>query len=132
MNAPQSDKAKFKEAFNERLMQLSLNTLHLADMLRKNPTLWPVSDQVVRSATSIGANVHEARGASSKRDYAHFFSIALKSAHETAFWLTMIMRYDTTFREQIQPMEKENGEIIKALQSAVLTMQGKKRDIQQS
>ena len=69
---------KWKKEFSARLIQFSVDVLHFADTLRKNPTMWPVSDQVVRSSTSVGANINEAQGAGSKKDFAYFFQIALK------------------------------------------------------
>jgi len=47
-------------------------------------------DQLVRSATSIGANVVEGRAGSSKKDWKNFYVIALKSANETKYWLCLI------------------------------------------
>ena len=47
-------------------------------------------DQLIRSATSIGANVVEGRAGSSKKDWKKFYTIALKSANETKYWLCLI------------------------------------------
>jgi four helix bundle protein len=49
-----------------------------------------IFDQLIRSATSIGANVVEGNAGSSKKDFANFFKIALKSANETKYWLCLI------------------------------------------
>lgn len=48
-----------------------------------------VSNQVIRSGTSIGANVREAQGAESKRDFIHKMRISLKEAEETNYWLSL-------------------------------------------
>jgi four helix bundle protein len=47
-------------------------------------------DQLIRSGTSIGANVIEGRAGTSKKDWKNFFAIALKSANETKYWLCLI------------------------------------------
>ena len=47
-------------------------------------------DQLIRSATSIGANIVEGKAGSSKKDWKKFFVIALKSANETKYWLCLI------------------------------------------
>ena len=47
-------------------------------------------DQLLRSATSIGANVVEGKSGSSKKDWKNFYVIALKSANETKYWLCLI------------------------------------------
>ncbi len=49
-----------------------------------------ISKQLLRSATSIGANVHEASAAFSKRDFVHKMSIASKEARETQYWLKIL------------------------------------------
>jgi four helix bundle protein len=49
-----------------------------------------ISKQLLRSATSIGANVHEASAAFSKKDFAHKMSIASKEARETQYWLKLL------------------------------------------
>ncbi len=82
-------KEKFKREFRERLIKFSVSILHYTDDIKKKRTLWPIADQIERSATSVGANIMEARGASSERDYIKFFETALKSAHETQYWFTV-------------------------------------------
>jgi four helix bundle protein len=49
-----------------------------------------ISKQLLRSATSIGANVHEASAAFSKKEFAHKMSIASKEARETQYWLKLL------------------------------------------
>lgn len=49
-----------------------------------------VFDQVLRSGTSIGANIEEGKSGSSTRDFRKFYIIALKSANETKYWLSLI------------------------------------------
>ena len=64
-------------------------------------------DQLVRSGTSIGANVVEGKAGSSKRDWRKFYVIALKSANETKYWLCLI-------RDTIEEVNKKKlGELIK-------------------
>ena len=50
---------------------------------------WKLADQLFRSGTSIGANVHAAQNAESRADFVHKFKIAAKEAEETSFWLTI-------------------------------------------
>ena len=64
---------EWKKQFSVRLITFSVNILKLADGLQKESVLRPVSDQLVRSATSVGANVTEAQGAGSTKDFAKLF-----------------------------------------------------------
>lgn len=89
--------------------------------------MWPVVDQVVRSASSVGANVVEAKASSSKRDYIKFFEIALKSANETIYWLMVIEETtDQKIKAKSIKLKQEVIEISKILGSSVLTLKGKK------
>jgi four helix bundle protein len=69
--------------------QFSLKIIELTsklDSLNKRP----ISFQLLKSGTSIGANVHEAQHAESKADFIHKLKIAAKEAHETEYWLKLI------------------------------------------
>jgi four helix bundle protein len=79
----QNHTSKNKDDFRERCYDYSIKTIRLINTLPDKRTFWSVSDQLLRSATSIGANIVEAKSASSKRDYIKYFEIALKSANET-------------------------------------------------
>jgi four helix bundle protein len=72
------------------------------------PDLAPhLARQVLRSGTSIGANLEEARAAQTRRDSAARFSIALKEARETAYWLRLLSRFQKQFRQLRQQMQFE-------------------------
>ena len=82
----QNDKAKFKDEFKNRVYRFALDVIRFVDRLPVEQTSPIISDQLLRSTTSIGANVIEARAASSRKDYTNFFAHALKSANECKFW----------------------------------------------
>jgi len=73
-----------------RAYQHSVNVIEFIDGLGKDTSTGVISKQLLRSATSIGANVVEAKGASSKRDFTNFFTYALKSANESLYWLGLL------------------------------------------
>ncbi len=116
----------WKKAFKKRLLSYSVETLHFCDDLRKKPALWSIADQLVRCSTSVGANVNEAQGAGSRKDFANFFQIALKSANETSYWLEVISEYDSTHVIKAESLAKEISEITRIISSSLLTMKGKK------
>ena len=78
-------------------------------------------DQLVRSATSIGANVVEGKSGSSKKDWKNFYVIALKSANETKYWLCLISETMEESREKIGILIKEADEISKIIASIIIT-----------
>ncbi len=74
-----TEKAKFKDEFRQRVYRFALDIIGYVEQLPKEQTSRIISGQLLRSATSIGANVVEAQGASSRKDYTNFFSYALNS-----------------------------------------------------
>ena len=78
----QNEKAKFKDEFRQRVYRFALDIIRYVEQIPKEQTSRIISGQLLRSATSIGANVVEAQGAASKKDYTNFFTYALKSANE--------------------------------------------------
>lgn len=122
----QTDKEKFKKDFIRRLIAFSLGIIRFCDKVRDKRTFWSIVDQLIRSATSIGANVIEAKSSSSKKDYIHFFEIALKSANETKYWLILIKEGIPELKEEAEKLLQEANEISNILGSSVLTLKGKK------
>ena len=92
-----------------------INTI---DLKRINISL---ADQLIRSATSIGANLIEARAAHSKRDFIKFYEISLKSSNETKYWLCL-MRDALNIQNGIKELLNEADEISKIIASSVITM----------
>ena len=80
-----------------------------------------LSKQLLRSGTSIGANVNEAVCAQSKRDFVHKLSIALKEARETMYWIHLLK--DSLYITDLcfQLLNNSCNEIIKILSSIILT-----------
>ncbi|MBI2356276.1 MAG: four helix bundle protein [Candidatus Doudnabacteria bacterium] len=122
----QNEKLKFKEDFVKRLVKFTVDIVRISRKLRGDSSLWSIIDQLIRAAGSIGANVVEAKSSSSKRDYLHFFEIALKSANETKYWLIVLKETVTGFDTDIDRLCQEADEISKVLAASVLTLKGKK------
>lgn len=124
----QSDKSKVKDEFTERLVSFSIEIIKYCESLKCYRFLWKVFDQLIDSATSIGANREEAKSSSSRKDFIKFFEIALKSANETKFWLMIITRVAKEQNEIDQGKEllKETYEIANILGSSILTLKNRK------
>ncbi len=104
-----------------RLIDFSVSVMKATQQLRKDPTLWPLCDQLVRSGTSIGANINEAQGAHTRKDFANYFQIALKSARETRYWIQVIERYDLKNKD-MKNLYSENENLINILQASIKTL----------
>ncbi|HPH22549.1 MAG TPA: four helix bundle protein [Chitinophagaceae bacterium] len=84
-----------------------------------------LSKQLLRSGTSIGANVNEAVCAQSKRDFVHKLSISLKEARETLYWSKLL--YDSEYIDEVLfiSLKEKCIEINKILSSIILTTKQK-------
>ncbi|HHT9115096.1 MAG: four helix bundle protein [Planctomycetes bacterium] len=76
----------------ERTAKFGENILEFVKILERNEINRPLISQIVRSATSIGANYMEADGAESKKDFQHKIALCKKEAKETRHWLRMIAK----------------------------------------
>lgn len=74
----------------EKSYQFAIRIVHLADHLQHQKREFILSKQLLRSGTSIGANIEEAIGAQSKADFIAKLSIAFKEARETHYWLRLL------------------------------------------
>ena len=75
----------------ELSMEFSVDIINLVKFLKSNHESI-ISNQIGRSGTSIGANIHEARYAQGKKDFVSKLEIALKEASETGYWLELLYR----------------------------------------
>lgn len=87
------------------------------EFIYKNYKLESLAKQLLRSGTSIGANVHEAQDASSKKDFANKISIALKESRETEYWLKLFWKTESISSEIYNSLFNRNEELIKLLVS---------------
>jgi four helix bundle protein len=122
----QNDKSKFKNEFQKRAYNFALEIIKFIDKLPKNNSCDTIGNQLLRSATSIGANVIEASAASSKRDYTNFFNHALKSANETKFWIGLLRDSGKADKNTTNKLLQEVTEIANILASSIITLKGKR------
>lgn len=87
-----------------------------------------LAKQVLRSGTSIGANIEEALGGQSKADFRHKLSIALKEARETSYWLRLLKDSEFIKPDAFNSIHGECEELIKILKSIILTSQQKENN----
>ncbi len=85
----------------------------------------PLFNQLVKASSSIGANLVEATGSGSKKDFINYYHIALKSSNETKYWLYLLHECNIE-KEVIEKFQKETNEISKMIASAILTLKGQK------
>lgn len=115
-----------KEELNKRVYIFSIKVIKFLSKFPEKKFYWIISDQLLRSATSIGANIIEAQAASSKKDFTNFYNHALKSANETKYWLCLLRDTGNIASSEVELLLNEVIELSKILGASILTLKGKR------
>ena len=105
----------------EKSMEFAVRIVNAGKYLMQNKKEFILSKQLIRSGTSIGANVAEAQRGQSKADFIAKMSIALKEANETHYWLTLLHRTDYLNPEQYGSLNRDVQELIRLLTATCKT-----------
>ena len=108
----------------EKSFDFAISIIKLAKELRRLNE-YEIAGQVLRSGTSIGANIAEAKYAQSKNDFVSKMAIARKEASETLYWLELLVKVDILPQETAKPLISNVFEIIRILTSIIKTTIGK-------
>jgi four helix bundle protein len=121
---------KNQEKFNleNRTAEFSCNIINLVRNINKDIATTPILSQLVRSATSIGANYCEANGASSKKDFKNKIYICKKEAKETKYWLQLLAKASPENSELCRKYWQEAHELTMIFSKIIITMDGKKNN----
>ena len=111
----------------ERTKKFSIKIIILCNKFPKNPGGYAIAKQLVRSGTSIGANITEAQDAVSRQDFIHKLSISLKEARETLYWIEIIEELKIFPDEEIATVEHDIIEIIKILRTIIVKLKNKEK-----
>lgn len=118
---------EFKEKLISRSFKLAKEIISLVDRFPNKRSAWVVGDQIIRSSTSIGANIIEAQAASSQKDFVNFLNHALKSGNETKYWLELAKNITPKEGGNINSLLKEVDEQVRILGSSISTLKGKRK-----
>ena len=99
----------------------AIRIVNLYKYLKKQHGEYVLSQQLIRSGTSIGAIVREAEHAESIRDFIHKLSIGLKEANESKYWLDLLFATDFITVEMYDSLNKDCEELLKLLTASVKT-----------
>jgi len=94
----------------ERTALFAEKIIELCKKAPKSRITMPIIDQLIRSGTSIGANYHEANGASSKKDFKNKIFICKKEAKETKYWLRLLVKAVDELKEEARNLWREAHE----------------------
>ena len=108
----------------EKSFDFALAILKLSRSLIANKE-YVIAKQLLKSGTSIGANIEEGERAESKKDFVHKLSIALKECYETTYWLRLLKESGIRNATETDPLISDVTEIIKMLTSTINTTKRK-------
>jgi len=101
-------------------LDYAANIIKLAVKL-KNPAIKYIANQLMRAASSAGANYEEACGAESRADFIHKIQIVLKELRESLFWLRLMLRSGLIQATEIQILINEADELAKIIAKSIMT-----------
>ena len=111
-------KDQFVEQFRQRTKKLALDVIRFSQSLPKTEEATIMKRQLLRSATSVGANYRAACRAKSSAEFYAKISIVIEEADETIFWLELLEESGSTNKSATAPLVKEATEILSVLAKA--------------
>lgn len=123
-NASNADKPPDIRA---RSFAYALRAIRLYQFLQKqrDGAGWVLGKQYLRAATSVGANLEEARAGESRADFVHKLGVAQKEARESLFWLRLMHESRIVSPARLRPLLKETEELIAVITSIIINTKGK-------
>ena|SRR3989338_8481116 len=104
----------------------ALEIIRLLESLPKEYISQTLGKQLLRSATSVGANIIEAQASGSRKDFSNFYRYALKSANESKFWLGLLKDSSKALTDKVGPILDETNELANIIASCIITIRGER------
>lgn len=116
------DKTNQKYDLEERTAKFGEDMIDFIRTLEKNEINRPLTNQIIRSATSIGANYMEANGAGSKKDFRNKICICKKEARETKYWLRIIAKANPEKSDKCRLLWQESQELTLIFSKIIISL----------
>lgn len=114
-----------KNDLKVRCFHFSLDVISFVETIPAKTSSKIIIHQVLRSATSIGANLVEARASSSRLEFKKYYEISLKSANETTYWLELLRDAKLANEKQIERLLSEVKQLANMLGAGVIKLKKK-------
>jgi four helix bundle protein len=103
-------------ALTDRTFLFACDVVRFCRQLSTTPGVHrQVASQLLRSGTSVGANVEEAKAAFTRRDFANKYALVLRESRETQYWLRLIQATELADRKVVAPLLDESTELVAIL-----------------
>lgn len=115
-----------RNVIRDKSFDFALKIVQLYKTLCADKKEFVMSKQLLRSGTSVGANVREAEHAESKADFIHKLAIAQKEANESEYWIDLLFHSDFIPKEHYEELQFNIKEISKILASIIISSKSRK------
>ncbi len=105
----------------DKSFDFAVRIVNLYKFLKKEYGEYILSQQLIKSGTSIGAIIREAEHAESTKDFIHKLSIGLKEANESKYWLDLLVATEFITKKMYESLNKDCEELLKMLIASVIT-----------
>jgi four helix bundle protein len=116
---------KTENIIHTKSFNFAVRVVNAYKFLREEKKEFTLSKQFLRSGTSIGANVEEAGGGQSDKDFISKMSVAYKESRETIYWLKLLLATDYLTPEQANSLLADAEELCKILSKIIISMKHK-------
>ena len=106
----------------DKSLKFAVRIVRLSQLLKEDRKEYVLSKQMLRSGTSIGANVRESRNAESDLDFIHKLAIAQKECDETCYWLELLFLTDYLNENEYTSINSDAIELLKIIKSIIITV----------
>ncbi len=113
-----------KRDIEQRTFAFAARVVKLVNAIPRSVAGNTLGRQLVRSGTSVGANVEEAQGSQSKKDFTRRMNIARAEARESLYWLRLILEAELFPRARLEGLIKEADELVRILTTIVKHARG--------
>ena len=117
--------AESAQDIRDRSFRYACGIGKLALSLTSRPGVRPIADQLLRAGTGVGANLEEAKAASSRREFVRYVEIALREARESVYWLRICLTLELEPKAEIGALRNEGEQIGRILGAIVVKAKGR-------
>ena len=112
---------KKENVVREKSFKFAVRVVNLYKVLVNERKEFVISKQILRSGTSVGANIREAMNAESNADFIHKFAIAQKECDESCYWLELLLETEFISETEFNSIYENASELLKIIRSIILS-----------
>lgn len=114
--------------FWQTAFEVTILAIKLTNKFPNKKVFWIIADQLIRAASSVGANIAEGFGRYRGKEYARFLQISLGSANEVEYWLLVLKEVNSEYDIEIGVIMEKNSQTIRMLASSLKTLRTRRKD----